>query len=186
MANVLKMTIIEAIHSLRSAGLSCREIARRLGAHRETVSRPSGFIRTSWPSIPPPPRSVMTACGDCSRGTGPLLPRRSCGWRARRGSRPRWTSARARRSSGPMADDARRMSSGSSSRTPAEAVARPSSRSQRTTSSSAWRTPLSTLGACPAPPSSTTARPECSRPTVLTPNSTRSSKTSAATKDQRA
>jgi hypothetical protein len=39
MANVLKMTMIEAIHSLRSAGLSCREIGRRLGVHRETVSR---------------------------------------------------------------------------------------------------------------------------------------------------
>ena len=41
-------------------------------------------------------------------------------------------------------------------------------------------------GACPARPSSTTPRPECSRPTGLTPNSTRSSKTSAVTKDQRA
>ena len=39
MANVLKMTIVEAIQSLRSAGLSCREVARRLGIHRETVSR---------------------------------------------------------------------------------------------------------------------------------------------------
>ena len=39
MANVLKMMMVEAIHSLRSAGLSCREIARRLGIHRETVSR---------------------------------------------------------------------------------------------------------------------------------------------------
>ena len=39
MANVLKMMMIEAIHSLRSAGLSCRDIGRRLGAHRETVSR---------------------------------------------------------------------------------------------------------------------------------------------------
>lgn len=39
MANVLKMAIIEAIHSLRSAGLSCRAIARRLGIHRETVAR---------------------------------------------------------------------------------------------------------------------------------------------------
>jgi len=29
----------EAIHSLRSAGLPFREIARRLGIHRETVSR---------------------------------------------------------------------------------------------------------------------------------------------------
>jgi len=37
MANVL--TIIEAIQSLRSAGLSCREIARRLGIDRGTVSR---------------------------------------------------------------------------------------------------------------------------------------------------
>jgi hypothetical protein len=39
MANELKMIMVEAIHSLRSAGLSCREIARRLGIHRETVSR---------------------------------------------------------------------------------------------------------------------------------------------------
>jgi len=39
MSNVLKMAIIEAIQSLRSAGLSCREISRRLGVHRETVSR---------------------------------------------------------------------------------------------------------------------------------------------------
>ena len=39
MANVLKMTMVQAIHSLRSTGLSCREIARRLGIHRETVSR---------------------------------------------------------------------------------------------------------------------------------------------------
>ena len=39
MANVLKMTMIEAIQSLRSAGLSCREIARRLGIDRGTVSR---------------------------------------------------------------------------------------------------------------------------------------------------
>lgn len=39
MANVLKMTMIEAVHSLRSAGLSCREIGRRLGVHPETVSR---------------------------------------------------------------------------------------------------------------------------------------------------
>ena len=39
MANVLKMMMVEAIHSLRSARLSSREIARRLGIHRETVSR---------------------------------------------------------------------------------------------------------------------------------------------------
>ena len=39
MANVLKMMMVEAIHSLRATGLSCREIARRLGIHRETVSR---------------------------------------------------------------------------------------------------------------------------------------------------
>ena len=39
MANVLRMMIVEAIHSLRSAGLSSREIARRLGIHRKTVSR---------------------------------------------------------------------------------------------------------------------------------------------------
>ena len=39
MANVMKMAIIEAIQSLRSAGLSCRAIAQRLGIHRETVAR---------------------------------------------------------------------------------------------------------------------------------------------------
>jgi|APCry1669188879_1035177.scaffolds.fasta_scaffold00150_5 hypothetical protein len=39
MANVLKMTMVEAVHSQRSAGLPCREIARRLGIHRGTVSR---------------------------------------------------------------------------------------------------------------------------------------------------
>jgi len=39
MANVLKMTIVESIHSMRSAGVSCREIARRLRINRETVSR---------------------------------------------------------------------------------------------------------------------------------------------------
>jgi len=39
MANVLKMMKVEAIHSMRSAGLSCRAIARRLGINRETVSR---------------------------------------------------------------------------------------------------------------------------------------------------
>jgi transposase len=39
MTNVLKMTMVEVIHSMRSAGLSCREIARRLGIHRGTVSR---------------------------------------------------------------------------------------------------------------------------------------------------
>ncbi|MCE9630281.1 MAG: helix-turn-helix domain-containing protein [Planctomycetia bacterium] len=45
MANVLEMMMVEAIHSLRSAGLSCREIARRLGIHRETVSRHLRLVR---------------------------------------------------------------------------------------------------------------------------------------------
>ena len=39
MANVLEKMMVEAIQSLRSEGLSCREIARRLGIHRETVAR---------------------------------------------------------------------------------------------------------------------------------------------------
>ncbi|NBT35570.1 MAG: IS21 family transposase [Betaproteobacteria bacterium] len=51
MANVLKMMMVEAIQSLRSAGLSCREIARRLGIHRETVSR---HLRSSREPISKP------------------------------------------------------------------------------------------------------------------------------------
>ncbi len=39
MANGMKMTMIQAIQSLRSAGLSFREIARRLGIDRGTVTR---------------------------------------------------------------------------------------------------------------------------------------------------
>lgn len=58
MANVLKMTMVEAIHSLRSAGLSCREIARRLGIHREPVwlfsapgvRPPLWFRKYRWPA----------------------------------------------------------------------------------------------------------------------------------------
>ncbi len=55
MSNVLKKMIVEAIHSLRSAGLSCREIARRLGIHRETVSRHLRIGRepVSKPAIAP-------------------------------------------------------------------------------------------------------------------------------------
>ncbi|RLS51062.1 MAG: hypothetical protein DWH87_00955 [Planctomycetota bacterium] len=39
MTNVMKVAMIQASQSLRSAGLSCRVIARRLGIHRETVAR---------------------------------------------------------------------------------------------------------------------------------------------------
>lgn len=54
MANVLKMTMIEALHSLRSAGVSCREIARRLGVHRGTVS---------WYLAEAPPGSTVAGFG---------------------------------------------------------------------------------------------------------------------------
>jgi hypothetical protein len=40
MANVLKMAIIEAIHSLRSAGLSCREIPRGTAGRCDQVGFP--------------------------------------------------------------------------------------------------------------------------------------------------
>ena len=56
MANVLKMTIVEAIHSRRSAGLSRREIARRLGIHRETVSR---HLERVPDPISKPPRAAV-------------------------------------------------------------------------------------------------------------------------------
>jgi IS30 family transposase len=39
MANQLKMAFIDAILTLHSQGWSQRAIARRLGVHRETVSR---------------------------------------------------------------------------------------------------------------------------------------------------
>ena len=60
MANVLKMAIIEAIYSLRSAGLSCREIARRLGVHRETVSR---HLRQEPGAISKPANAPISPAG---------------------------------------------------------------------------------------------------------------------------
>ncbi len=60
MANVLKMMMVEAIHSLRSAGLSCREIARRLGIHRETVSR---HLRLGHESISKPASAPILPAG---------------------------------------------------------------------------------------------------------------------------
>ena len=69
MANVLKMMTVEAIHSLRSAGLSCREIARRLGIHRETVSRYLGLGRkpiskpASAPIFPAGPEEPVAGFG---------------------------------------------------------------------------------------------------------------------------
>ena len=60
MANVLKMAIIEAIYSLRSAGLSCREIARRLGVHRETVSR---HLRQELEAISKPANAPISPAG---------------------------------------------------------------------------------------------------------------------------
>jgi len=65
MANVLKMTMVEAIHSMRSAGLSCREIARRLGVHRETVSRYARAVLE--------PSSKPASAPNLPAGTGPAL-----------------------------------------------------------------------------------------------------------------
>ena len=61
MANVLKMTMVEAIHSMRSAGLSCREIARRLGIHRETVSR---YLRQGPDPISKPASAPIFPAGN--------------------------------------------------------------------------------------------------------------------------
>lgn len=65
MANVLKMTMVEAIRSMRSAGLSCREIARRLGVHRETVSRYARAVLE--------PSSKPASAPNLPAGTGPAL-----------------------------------------------------------------------------------------------------------------
>ena len=61
MANVLKMTMVEAIHSMRSAGLSCREIARRLGIHRGTVSR---YVQQGPESISKPASAPIFPAGN--------------------------------------------------------------------------------------------------------------------------
>jgi transposase len=61
MANVLKMTMVEAIHSMRSAGLSYREIARRLGIHRETVSR---YLRQGPDPISKPASAPIFPAGN--------------------------------------------------------------------------------------------------------------------------
>ena len=85
MANVLKMMTVEAIHSLRSAGLSCREIAKRLGIHRETVSRHLQLGQAaiskpaSAPILPAGSESVVAGFGgptglvqaSCEASTGP-------------------------------------------------------------------------------------------------------------------
>lgn len=76
MANVLKMMMVEAIHSLRSAGLSCREIARRLGIHRETVSR---HLRLGREPISKPASAPIFPAGSeasvAGFGAPPGLPR---------------------------------------------------------------------------------------------------------------
>jgi len=67
MANVLKMTIVEAIHSLRSAGLSCRAIAKRLGIHRETVSR---YVRLGQEPVSKPANAPIFPAGTSDRVAG--------------------------------------------------------------------------------------------------------------------
>jgi transposase len=61
MTNVLKMTMVEVIHSMRSAGLSCREIARRLGIHRGTVSR---YVRQGPEPISKPASAPIFPAGN--------------------------------------------------------------------------------------------------------------------------
>jgi len=67
MANVLKMTMVEAIHSMRSAGLSCREIARRLGIHRGTVSR---YVQQGPESISKAASAPISPAGNQEAVTG--------------------------------------------------------------------------------------------------------------------
>ena len=52
MANVLKMTIVEAIHSLRSAGLGAR-LAARPPLHVEGASRPDLMARRGAAELRP-------------------------------------------------------------------------------------------------------------------------------------
>jgi len=60
MANVLKMMKVEAIHSMRTAGLSCRAIARRLGINRDTVSR---HLRLGRELISKPASAPISSAG---------------------------------------------------------------------------------------------------------------------------
>ena len=67
MANVLKMTVIQTIHSLRSAGLSFREISRRLGIHRETVAR---YARLGTEPVSKPSKVLISPAGPEGRVDG--------------------------------------------------------------------------------------------------------------------
>jgi transposase len=67
MANVLKMTVIQTIHSLRSTGLSFREISRRLGIHRETVAR---YARMGSESVSKPSKVLISPAGSEERVDG--------------------------------------------------------------------------------------------------------------------
>jgi transposase len=67
MANVIKMTLVQSILSLRSQGWSQRRIAGQLGINRETVSR---YVRLALQAAPPEP------VGDSKPAIAPIEPGR--------------------------------------------------------------------------------------------------------------
>ena len=71
MANGMKMTMIQAIQSLRSAGLSFREIARRLGIDRGTVTR---YARMAAEPVSKPAKVLISLAGPAEAVAGFEVP----------------------------------------------------------------------------------------------------------------
>ena len=89
MANVMKMTMIQAIQSLRSAGLSFREIARRLGIDRGTVTR---YARMAAEPVSKPAKVLISPAGPAEAVAGFEVPTGSESSPCSRNAAARWLS----------------------------------------------------------------------------------------------
>lgn len=89
MANVMKMTMIQAIQSLRSAGLSFREMARRLGIDRGTVTR---YARMAAEPVSKPAKVLISPAGPAEAVAGFEVPTGSESSPGSRNAAARWLS----------------------------------------------------------------------------------------------
>lgn len=89
MANVMKMTVIQAIQSLHAAGLSYREIGRRLGIHRETVSR---YARMEAEAVSKPSKVPISPAGSAEAVDGFEVPTGSVTAKDGRNAAASWRS----------------------------------------------------------------------------------------------